>query len=171
MSGINRANFPTEVRINANDVTLTPAEEQEKWLRESTAAVKQHAFYMKRAIDEGNLKDALKHSAAMLSELRTSQLSPQMYYALYMTACDEMRYLENFFNDLSKSGRRYANSERRFHPQPNPEPDMTSSKVQPFTVLVEAMRTTRAQVRRLADFSRRTSCALVTLTYRRLPVC
>jgi len=71
-------------------------------------SVKQHAFYMKRAIDEGNLKDALKHSAAMLSELRTSQLSPQMYYALYMNACDEMRYLETYFSDLSRSGRSVA---------------------------------------------------------------
>lgn len=89
-----------------SELSLTPAEEQEKWLREATMSVKQHAFYMKRAIDEGNLKDALKHSAAMLSELRTSQLSPQMYYALYMNACDEMRYLETYFSDLSRSGRR-----------------------------------------------------------------
>jgi hypothetical protein len=69
-------------------------------------AVKQHAFYMKRAIDDANLKDALKHSSVMLSELRTSRLSPQKYYALFMRACDEMRYLEGFFSDLAKSGRR-----------------------------------------------------------------
>jgi hypothetical protein len=85
---------------------LTPAEEQEKWLHEATTAVKQHAFYMKRAIDESNLKDALKHSSVMLSELRTSRLSPQKYYALFMRACDEMRYLEGFFSDLAKGGRR-----------------------------------------------------------------
>jgi vacuolar protein sorting-associated protein 35 len=85
---------------------LTPAEEQEKWLHEATTAVKQHAFYMKRAIDDSNLKDALKHSSVMLSELRTSRLSPQKYYALFMRACDEMRYLEGFFSDLAKSGRR-----------------------------------------------------------------
>eukprot|EP00959_Pyramimonas_sp_CCMP1952_P239164 4998012-Pyramimonas_sp.AAC.1 len=44
----------------------------------------------------------------MLSELRTSQLSPQKYYALYMKACDEMRYLEGFFRDLAKLGRSIA---------------------------------------------------------------
>jgi hypothetical protein len=29
---------------------LSPAEEQEKWLHEAFKAVKQHAFYMKRAL-------------------------------------------------------------------------------------------------------------------------
>ena len=130
MSGINRGQFPTDVRMNASDVTLTPAEEQEKWLREATAAVKQHAFYMKRAIDEGNLKDALKHSAAMLSELRTNQLSPQMYYALYMTACDEMRYLETFFTDLSKSGRRSVSPLSAYlHCPPKPQSRCTKPQI------------------------------------------
>lgn len=32
--------------------------------------------------DSNNLRDALKYSAQMLSELRTSKLSPQKYYQL-----------------------------------------------------------------------------------------
>ena len=32
--------------------------------------------------DSNNLKDALKYSAQMLSELRTSRLSPHKYYEL-----------------------------------------------------------------------------------------
>jgi hypothetical protein len=30
--------------------TLSPSEEQERWLHEAFKAVKQHAFYMKRAL-------------------------------------------------------------------------------------------------------------------------
>lgn len=36
--------------------------------------------------DANNLRDALKYSAQMLSELRTSKLSPQKYYELCILA-------------------------------------------------------------------------------------
>jgi vacuolar protein sorting-associated protein 35 len=38
--------------------------------------------------DSNNLKDALKYSAQMLSELRTSRLSPHKYYEL----CECIRF-------------------------------------------------------------------------------
>ena len=60
------------------------------------------------AQDENNLREALKHSAAMLGELRTSLLSPQKYYALYMKTFDELRYLEAFFVEENKRGRSNA---------------------------------------------------------------
>jgi len=88
--------------------TLSAAEEQERWLHEAFKAVKQHSFYMKRALDESNLREALKHSAAMLGELRTSLLSPQKYYALYMKTFDELRHLESFFVEENKRGRSNA---------------------------------------------------------------
>jgi hypothetical protein len=65
------------------------ADDDEKWLAAAIAAVKQNAFYMQRAIDSNNLKDALKFSAQMLSELRTSKLSPHKYYEL----CESTRSL------------------------------------------------------------------------------
>jgi hypothetical protein len=40
------------------------------------------------------MRDALKHAASMLAELRTSQLQPQKYYELYMQAFDQMGNLE-----------------------------------------------------------------------------
>lgn len=46
------------------------------------------------AQEEENLREALRFSAAMLSELRTSQLSPQKYYELYMLAFDQLVNLE-----------------------------------------------------------------------------
>ncbi|KAJ7571069.1 hypothetical protein O6H91_01G147500 [Diphasiastrum complanatum] len=44
----------------------------------------------------------------MLSELRTSKLSPQKYYELYMRTFDELRKLEIFFKDETKRGRTNA---------------------------------------------------------------
>ncbi|XP_030453470.1 vacuolar protein sorting-associated protein 35B isoform X2 [Syzygium oleosum] len=80
------------------------AEDEEKWLAEGIAAIQQNAFYMHRALDANNLREALKYSALMLSELRTSNLSPHKYYDLYMRAFDELRRLEMFFKDESRHG-------------------------------------------------------------------
>ncbi|KAH7521039.1 hypothetical protein JRO89_XSUnG0126200 [Xanthoceras sorbifolium] len=71
---------------------LYGAEDEEKWLAEGIAG------------DSNNLREALKYSAQMLSELRTSKLSPHKYYELYMRAFDELRQLEMFFKDESKHG-------------------------------------------------------------------
>ena len=40
------------------------------------------------------MREALRFSAAMLGELRTSQLSPQKYYELYMLVFDQLVNLE-----------------------------------------------------------------------------
>ncbi|KAL4854485.1 Vacuolar protein sorting-associated protein 35B [Chlorella vulgaris] len=69
-------------------------EEQKAWLKDASNAVKRHGFYLRKAIDDDNMKEALRYSAALLGELRTSLLSPQKYYELYMQACDELRNLE-----------------------------------------------------------------------------
>ncbi|XVF73925.1 hypothetical protein PTKIN_Ptkin13bG0020200 [Pterospermum kingtungense] len=83
---------------------LNGAEYEEKWLAEGIAGIQHNAFYMHRALDSSNLREALKYSAQMLSELRTSKLSPHKYYELYMRAFDELRKLEMFFEDDSKHG-------------------------------------------------------------------
>ncbi|KAK1423554.1 hypothetical protein QVD17_18858 [Tagetes erecta] len=77
-------------------------EDEEKWLTAGIAGLQQNAFYMHRALDSNNVKDALKYSAQMLSELRTSRLSPHKYYELYMRAFDELRKLEIFFKEESR---------------------------------------------------------------------
>ncbi|KAJ4841340.1 Vacuolar protein sorting-associated protein 35A [Turnera subulata] len=79
-------------------------EDEEKWLSAGIAGLQQNAFYMNRAMDSNNLRDALKFSAQMLSELRTSKLSPQKYYALYMRAFDELKRLELFFKEEAQRG-------------------------------------------------------------------
>ncbi|KAK8369556.1 hypothetical protein V6Z12_A01G118800 [Gossypium hirsutum] len=83
---------------------LNGTEDEEKWLAEGIAGIQHNAFYMHRALDSNNLREALKYSAQMLSELRTSKLSPRKYYELYMRAFDELKRLELFFKDDSKHG-------------------------------------------------------------------
>lgn len=88
---------------------LNGIDDDEKWLAEGIAGIQHHAFYLHRALvhplrldsisqffprvensnsyfsfsqDANNLREALKHSAQMLSELRTSKLSPHKYYEL-----------------------------------------------------------------------------------------
>ncbi|XP_050208759.1 vacuolar protein sorting-associated protein 35B-like isoform X2 [Mercurialis annua] len=83
---------------------LDSLEDEDKWLAEGIASIQHNAFYMHRALDSNNLRDVLKYSAQMLSELRTSKLSPHKYYQLYMRAFDELRMLEIFFKDESRHG-------------------------------------------------------------------
>lgn len=78
-------------------------EDEEKWLAEGIAGLQHNAYYMHKALDSNDLKEALKFSAYMLSELRTSRLSPHKYYELYMRAFDELRKLEMFFREETKS--------------------------------------------------------------------
>ncbi|RAL47396.1 hypothetical protein DM860_013361 [Cuscuta australis] len=79
-------------------------EDEEKWLAEGIAGIQQNAFYLHRAMDSNNLREALKYSAQLLSELRTSRLRPHKYYVLYMRAFDELRKLELFFKDEDRHG-------------------------------------------------------------------
>lgn len=57
-------------------------EKQEKLLADALAIVREQAFEMKLNLDKGKLMDALKQASIMLSELRTSLLSPKSYYEL-----------------------------------------------------------------------------------------
>nr|XP_002740147.1 PREDICTED: vacuolar protein sorting-associated protein 35 [Saccoglossus kowalevskii] len=87
---------------------LSPQEEQEKLLDEAMQVVKVQSFQMKRCLDKAKLMDGLKHASNMLSELRTSMLSPKSYYELYMAICDELRYLEQYLADEFQKGHKVA---------------------------------------------------------------
>ncbi|XP_020900046.2 vacuolar protein sorting-associated protein 35 [Exaiptasia diaphana] len=83
-------------------------EDQEKLLDEAIQVVKSQSFQMKRCLDKGKLMDGLKHASNMLSELRTSLLSPKSYYELYMAISDELRHLELHLLDEFQKGRRVS---------------------------------------------------------------
>ncbi|ABO97263.1 predicted protein [Ostreococcus lucimarinus CCE9901] len=76
-----------------------------RWLDEAKASVKEHAFRMKRAADEDNLREALKCASLMLGELRATTPAPRGYYELYIAASDELMHLRRFFGDKSRHGR------------------------------------------------------------------
>ncbi len=63
---------------------MSAAEVQSRCLADASASVKKQAFYMNRAIEGDNLKDALRYAALLLGELRTGELQPQRYFELYM---------------------------------------------------------------------------------------
>lgn len=81
-------------------------DDQDRLLDEAAAVVKEQAFYMKRAVDNDNVREALKHASNMICELRTSLLSPKNYYELYMQVFQEMQHLAGFFSDKSRHGRK-----------------------------------------------------------------
>ena len=61
---------------------------------------------MKRALDTGVVRDALKMASQMTGELRTSRLSPKNYYELYMNITDELRELELFLQEEDEKATR-----------------------------------------------------------------
>lgn len=68
--------------------------DQDKILEDHIQVVREKAFHMKKALDQSNLRDALKFSSMMLAELKTSKLSPRNYFNLYMMVFDELSELE-----------------------------------------------------------------------------
>ncbi|RWV87048.1 hypothetical protein GW17_00050999 [Ensete ventricosum] len=73
---------------------LPHGDDEEKWLAEGIAGIQHNAFYMHRALvgtqsryDALIAKPNLHHSPNMLSELRTSLLSPHKYYELCELGC------------------------------------------------------------------------------------
>ena len=51
-------------------------------MEDHITVVREKAFHMKKALDQSNLRDALKFSSMMLGELKTSKLSPRNYFNL-----------------------------------------------------------------------------------------
>ena len=61
--------------------------------------MREQAWHMKRAFDQGDVDEALKFASTMTSELRTSRLSPRNYYELFMSVTDELREMEMCVDD------------------------------------------------------------------------
>ncbi|MCO5565984.1 hypothetical protein L7F22_019659 [Adiantum nelumboides] len=80
---------------------------QQKILNEALNVVKVQQVQMKRCLDSELLMDALKSASTMLSELRTSSLSPKNYYKLYMAAFDALRHLSIYLYDAHTTGKHH----------------------------------------------------------------
>lgn len=81
-------------------------EDQEKYLDDALKIVKSQTFQMHKNIENNQLRFCLKETSIMLSELKTSLLSPRNYYQLYAIIFDEMQYLEQYFKEEYRRGRK-----------------------------------------------------------------
>lgn len=59
---------------------------------------------MKRCLESSKLMDGLKHCSSMLSELRSSALSPKHYYELYMAIFDHLRHMTTYLAEAHTHG-------------------------------------------------------------------
>ncbi|PWN53739.1 vacuolar protein sorting-associated protein 35 [Violaceomyces palustris] len=82
-------------------------DESAKVLSEALNVVKVQLVQMKRCLDADQVMDALKSASTMLSELRTSSLSPKNYYELYMAVFDALRHLSIYLYDAHTSGKHH----------------------------------------------------------------
>ncbi|KAI8140334.1 vacuolar protein sorting-associated protein 35 [Fennellomyces sp. T-0311] len=87
--------------------TPAPPEDQAKLLDEVLNVVKIQAHQMKKCLDNNKLMDGLKHCSNMLSELRTSVLTPKNYYELYMAIFDAMRHMTIFLTEAHSAERHH----------------------------------------------------------------
>ncbi|GBE60411.1 vacuolar sorting 35 [Babesia ovata] len=78
--------------------------DQCKLLEEALFYVKEHAYYMRQALDANDIGEALKRGINVISELRTSSLTPTNYYELYMKVFNELQVLSEFMGNESKRG-------------------------------------------------------------------
>lgn len=80
--------------------------DQEKTLDLATKVIKEQAFHLSKAIENNNLRLALKESSIMLAELKSGSLSPKNYYILFSSILDELYYLESYFKEEHRRGRK-----------------------------------------------------------------
>ncbi|EGR30479.1 vacuolar sorting protein, putative [Ichthyophthirius multifiliis] len=83
--------------------------EQEKFLDQARQKVKEQSYFMKKGLEQVNLKEGLRHSAIMLEELGVKDhqsLNPKNYYILFMQIFDELRLLEQYFKEDYRRGRK-----------------------------------------------------------------
>eukprot|EP01068_Selenidium_serpulae_P019489 Selendium_serpulae@DN6720_c0_g1_i1.p2 len=86
---------------------MDPQIDNDRFLEEASAVVKEQAHFMKKAIEADVVRDALKHASMMISELKTSHLSPKHYYELYMQVFHELQLLSSFC-ERGRHGKRMA---------------------------------------------------------------
>ena len=81
-------------------------QDQKEFLNSALKSVKISSQKMKNSINQNDMRQCLKNANELLSELKTSLLSPKNYYQLFSAIFDEIIYLQNYFRDESKRGRR-----------------------------------------------------------------
>jgi len=83
-------------------------------LEDAKKAAKEQAYFMRRALDNADLRSGLKHASLMLTELKTSLLSPRNYYILFMAIFDYMRGTSNFTQNSRTTSEMILDEEERW---------------------------------------------------------
>src|SRR5690242_1227071 len=81
-------------------------EDQERYLDDALKIIKAQAFHKNKTMDDNQLRQCLKETSIMLGELKTSLLTPKNYYQIYTIIFDEMQYLEQYFKEEYRRGRK-----------------------------------------------------------------
>ena len=87
-------------------MSLLPEAEQERILVKSLKKIKEQTYFINSAVDKNNLRQCLRESYILLSELRTNSLTPRKYHHLYISAFDVMLNIKNFMAEEIGRGRR-----------------------------------------------------------------
>lgn len=66
-------------------------------------AVRESGHFMRKSVESENLKEALKYSDQLISELRSEALSPKEYYTIFNTVFDELAWLHSNLSSFLKT--------------------------------------------------------------------
>ncbi|KAJ5073751.1 vacuolar protein sorting-associated protein [Anaeramoeba ignava] len=83
---------------------LTPRIEQETLLQELKDKIQRSAFDMRKFLEDEQTILVLIKTTEMISELRTSALSPKNYFELYSFLLNELRNVESYLDEQVKTG-------------------------------------------------------------------
>jgi vacuolar protein sorting-associated protein 35 len=86
-------------------------EDQEKLLEDAKKEAKEQAFFMRKSLDNADLRKGLKFASEMLTQLKTSSLAPRNYYIMFMTIFDYMRGTNHHTQSSRTSSRRTSGGE------------------------------------------------------------
>ena len=81
-------------------------EDEEKILDQKIKSIKSCIYQINVQIEKNNLRFCLKEIYNLLMELRTNDLSPKNYFQLFNQVFDEMLFIENYFKDEIRHGRK-----------------------------------------------------------------
>jgi len=95
-----------QIQGKGNKFDESPAmqAQQNRILTDCTRKVQENAYYMKQAMDKGELATVLDRASQMVGELcdmSSGSLTPKNYYELYMRALDDMPNLEDYFLSIA----------------------------------------------------------------------
>ena len=89
-------------KSNLNGTSSNNTEQNDFYLLDkSIETVQRESFYMKRCLDNNDLDGCLKNAIKMISTLQNNNLSPPHYYELYISVTQELRLLQDSFNDIT----------------------------------------------------------------------